>query len=474
MKKATSKEFLSALEDFKIENTVTDPNFDYYATLKFFKSNFLNDFYNLSIAKTNSVKYPILLQYSNKDFFSKLDDSSFFSIEKDTIDSYVPVIKKDDHVHIKKIASILNESTSFKSFVTQMEKEFGDDFNLDKIGDITDKLISFDVADGFIRLEKILTEKRPKESAIRYHIEELEHDLSSEIFLDENFSVFQLVHNFRNYVIADEEGYAGPLPTNYNDLIDKYYKDFDQYFDLFKFKQLLKTGLFLNAKTEEDLLDTPILNRFIETLKESQPTWFKSLENSLVHYITDDNTIREAGVPLSKSTADFDLISHKSVNISAQPINNDGYSTLSDRFMSSKQNNIHIYGDNVFFKEYYHNLIINNKKFPICTFIESDISFYIPKEKIIDYIVPVLDYLEKNKIVLDLQDSNCSFLFLLPKEDLYTLAKEKYPNLIFLHSEIDMKKSIDVWHAENFKEAFEIYNNKNDSPIPKKNKPKPN
>lgn len=470
MKKATSKEFLSALEDFKVENTVTDPHFDYYATLKFLKSNFLNDFYNLSIVKTNSVKHPILLQYSNRNLLSKLDVSSFFGIDKDTIGSYVPVIKKEDHYHVEKITSILTESTSFKSFVNNMKKEFGDDLDLNEIGEITDRLISFKVTDTFMQLERILKEKKPKENAIRHQIDKLEEALSSEIFLGKSFSAFQLVHNFRAFVIADEKGYTGPFPTNYDGLMDNYYNDFDQYFDLFKFQQLLKTGLLLNAKTEEALLDTPLLNKFIETLKASQPTWFKSLEESLVHYVTDDNQIRETGVPLSKSTADFDLISKESVNISALPSHTDGYSTLSGRFMGSEQNNIHIYGDNVFFKEYYHNLIINNRKFPICTYIDTEISYSIPKEKRIDYIVPVLDYLEKNKIVLDLQDSNCSFIYQLPKEELHTLVKEKYPNLVFLHSDIDMGKSIDVCHAESFDEAFKIYNKKDEITKQKKTK----
>jgi hypothetical protein len=140
--------------------------------------------------------------------------------------------------------------------------------------------------------------------------------------------------------------------------------------------------------------------------------------------------------------------------------------------MQSETNSVHIYGDNIFFKPYYHNLtIIDKADLKICTYIQSDIAFAIPDEKKIDYLLPVLDYFEKNQIVLDLDDSNCSFLYHIRKDELHKLVQEQYPNLILLNGDIDMKKSIEIHHSKNFKEAFKIYK-QDDTPTPKKTKSK--
>jgi hypothetical protein len=75
--------------------------------------------------------------------------------------------------------------------------------------------------------------------------------------------------------------------------------------------------------------------------------------------------------------------------------------------------------------------------------------------------------LEKNQIILDLEDSNSSFMYQIKKEDLQQVVKERYPTLIFLNDEINMRTSIDIHHAKNFKEAFKIYKNSDNEPAVK-------
>jgi hypothetical protein len=105
----------------------------------------------------------------------------------------------------------------------------------------------------------------------------------------------------------------------------------------------------------------------------------------------------------------------------------------------------------------------------LCTFIQTDIAYLTPDSKTIDYLLPVLEYLEKNQIILDLEDSNSSFMYQIKKEDLQQVVKDRYPNLIFINDEINMRTSIDIHHAKNFKEAFKIYK-QDDAPTPKNTK----
>jgi hypothetical protein len=472
MKKATSQEFLSSLTDFKSTHAITDSNFDYYATIKFCQSTFLNDYYNLSIVKTDSAKHPILLQYHNKNFVVKLDDSIFFELHKGEINNSVPVLRKEDHLNAEKMLAILKGSHSFKSFVENFKQEYSQNIDSSDTDRISYRLLAFNIANTLENLETTLKEARPKENTVKHHFEQLKEQLASEILLGSDFSVYQMSQKFRSFVVVTDEGYSGPYETSYDKLMDSYYTSLDQYFDLFKFQQVLKTGLLLNAKTEEELLNTPVLNEFIDSLKSSYPEWFKSFDDSLVHSVIDDNGIRAMGVSLLEATADFDLLSSKSFVISAYPTYTDGYTHISGRFMQSETNSVHIYGDNIFFKPYYHNLtIIDKADLKICTYIQSDIAFAIPDEKKIDYLLPVLDYFEKNQIVLDLDDSNCSFLYHIRKDELHKLVQEQYPNLILLNGDIDMKKSIEIHHSKNFKEAFKIYK-QDDTPTPKKTKSK--
>lgn len=468
MKKATSEEFLSLLTDFKLNNDITDNNFDYYATIKFCKSTFLNDFYNLSIIKTDSVKMPILLQHKNKHLVAKMDDSIFTELNSNEINHIVPVLKNEDIVNSEKMLSILIESTSFKTFLDGVNKEFGENFEPSSVNDVANKLLSFKIVSTLNSLEDTLSSSFPKEHTVRYHMEQLEADLSSEIFMGKGLSVYQLIHNFRSFLNVDEDDNSEKNKNGYQKLLDDYYAHFDNYFDLFKFQQTLKIGLLINAKTEEDLLNTPALEQFIATVKDHHPEWFKSLDESLVHSVTDDNAIRELGVPVLESTADFDLLSPNSFRLSAYPTHTDGYTHISGRYMGSEHNTVHLYGDNIFFKPYYHNLIIVEKNdMKLCTFIQTDIAYLTPDSKTIDYLLPVLEYLEKNQIILDLEDSNSTFMYQIKKEDLQQVVKDRYPNLIFLHGDIDMKKSIEVHHSKNFKEAFKIYKNSGNDPAVK-------
>lgn len=470
MKKAIAEDFLTLLDDFKLSKNITDPDFDYHATLKLCRSTFLNDFYDISLVKTDSQQYPILLQMNGKELVFKMKDANFAGISTQEIKNFVPFLTKNDHTHVKNLHNILKESTSFKSFVANVNNIFGENFDLHGLGGVSKNVMAFNVADTLNTLTKKLKDIHVKDYDIKYSLQLLEDDLASGIFIGRGIDVSQMSHDFKRYVQHDANGFSGDTETYYDGLMEKYYNHLEQYFDLFKFQQMLKTGLMLNSKTDDELLDRPLLNDFIEIVKVNHPTWFKSFDDSIVHSVTDDNAIRAAGTPLIETTADFDLISPRLYLTSAYPSSIDGYTHISGRFMEADTNSIHLHGDNVFFKPYYHNLIINEKEnLNICTYVHTAMGMALSDDMKARFLVPVLEYLEKNKIILDLDDSNCSFLDYIKKDDLSALVKEKYPNLIFLNSDTDLKKSIEISHAASFKEALKIYK-QDDKPTPKNTK----
>lgn len=470
MKKATAEDFLTLLDDFKLSNNITDTNFDYFATLKFCRSTFLNDFYDISLVKTDSQQYPILLQMNGKALVFKMKDANFVGISEDEIKNIVPFLTKKDYSHVSHLNTILKESTSFKSFVDNINTVFGENFDLRDLGGGSKNIMAFNVADTLNRLVKKLKDVHAKDYDIQCSLQVLEDDLSSSIYIGRGIDVSQLTYEFKRYVMLNSNGFSGNTENYYDGLMEKYYTHLDQYFDLFKFQQMLITGVMLNSTTDEQLLDTPLLNEFITVVKANKPTWFQSFDDSLVHSVTDDNAIRAVGTPLIETTADFDLIHPRLCLASAYPSNVDGYSHISGRFMGADTNSVHLYGDNIFFKPYYHNLIISKKEnISICTYVQTDMGMALNADMKVSFLLPVLDYLEKNKIILDLDESNCSFLDQIKKEALETLIKDKYPNLIFLNSDKDLKKSIEISHATSFKEAFKIYK-QDDKPTQKTTK----
>lgn len=465
-----SEDFLTLLDDFKLSNNITDTNFDYYATLKFCKSTFLNDFYDISLVKTDSQQYPILLQMNGKALVFKMKDANFAGISDDEVKNFVPFLTNKDYSHVSHLNTILKESTSFKSFVDNVNSVFGEGFDLHALGGVSKDIMAFKVSNTLNTLINKLKDVYIKDYEISYLLQVLEDELSSGIFVGRGIDVSQMSHDFKRYVKPNSNEFSGDPETYYDVLMEKYYKHLDQYFDLFKFQQTLKTGVMLNSKTDDQLLDTALLNEFITVVKARQPTWFQSFDESMIHSVTDDNTIRAAGIPLIDKTADFDLINPRLCLASAYPTSIDGYTNVSESFMKADTNSVHLYGDNVFFKPYYHNLIINEKEnLRVCTYVHSELGLSLSDDMKFSFLLPVLDYLEKNKIILDLDDSNEYYLTLLnyiKKEDLSALIKEKYPNLIFLNSDTDLKKSIEISHATSFKEALKIYK-QDDKPTPK-------
>lgn len=473
MKKATAEEFLTILDDFKSSNNITDPNFDYYATLKLCQSTFLKNFYDITLVKTDSKQYPVLLQMNGKELIFKMTDATFAGISSQEINDFVPFLTKSDYSHVRNLNNILNDSMSFKSFVDNINTVFGENFDLRDLGGGSKNIMAFNVADTLNRLVKKLKDVHAKDYDIQCSLQVLEDDLSSSIYIGRGIDVSQLTYEFKRYVMLNSNGFSGNTENYYDGLMEKYYTHLDQYFDLFKFQQMLITGVMLNSTTDEQLLDTPLLNEFITVVKANKPTWFQSFDDSLVHSVTDDNAIRAVGTPLIETTADFDLINPRLCLASAYPATIDGYTNVSESYMKEDTNSVHLYGDNVFFKPYYHNLIINEKEnLNICTYIHSEMGLSLSVDMKFSFLLPVLDYLEKNKIILDLDDSNdyyLTFLNYIKKEDLSALIKEKYPNLIFLNSDKDLKKSIEISHATSFKEAFKIYK-RDDNPTPKTTK----
>lgn len=465
MKKATSKEFLDLLKDFKIKNNIEGNIFDYYATFKFYKSTFLNEFYEMSLVKTDSIDHPVMIKHAISSLLG-LGDERFTTLGSNSIE-YVPVIK-DEHVgNIKYMSDILQNSTSFKSFVnastadtTHPYSSFlsnGDSIYASPIfrHDKTIKMI-----DAFLGLKKAIEDdlkrKKSDETSLFYYIDSLIDKMPSDVLRK-----YQIMSIFRERETNDPEL-----------VMDMFYEQFENNFQIFKIEEMLNYGRLLNATPENATIETPLLNQFIDTVKEAHPEWFVTFDESLTHCMTDDNAIRAAGVPLLEATADFDLIDPKSFMATAYPSYTDGFSHISNRFKEAETNFVHLYGDNVFFKAYYHNLHIEQENgLTFCKGVDSDVAFCLKDSDRQDFITPVLDYLDKNQIVLNLSRDS-TFYHHIKKDDLATLVKKEYPNLVFIDDQLGYKKLGAIFEAKTYKEALSIYQGTDEQAVAKRIKNK--
>lgn len=459
MKKATTKEFIELLNNFKSKNNIDDKIFYYYATFKFYKSTLLNEFYDMSLVKTNSENNPIVIHYSKSDLLIKEDDSDkFTNPESSYYPKFTPIIKDENVDDLQKIMKILEESNGFKSFIEPSITILENSFNSSKIAQGVSSMKIIELFEG---LKETLKSEDIKESSLNYYLSNLVEHLSTNLYIGNELSVYKLNHLFRIRTSDDAES-----------MMNTYYENFDKCFDLFKIQQSLVIGRILNAETENQVLDNPLLNQFIEEVKEQHPEWFKSFDESLTHSMTDDNAIRLSRVPLNTSTADFDLIDPKSFMATAYPSYTDGYSHISNRFMEAELNFIHLYGDNVFFKAYYHNLHIETEnELTYCKGVDSDLAFCIKDYDRKSFILPVLDYLEKNNIIIDLSKDSTLYHY-IKREDLVNIVTSEYPNLILIDHDLGYKKIGAIIQSKSFEEALENYHKDKPTLIkPLKNKP---
>ena len=176
---------------------------------------------------------------------------------------------------------------------------------------------------------------------------------------------------------------------------------------------------------------------------------------------------------MGEATADFDVIDPKSFMATAYPSYDDGFSYLSNRFKESDNNFVHLYGDNAFFKVYYHNLHIENQNgLSFCKGVDSDVAFCIPYSNRQDFVKPVLDYLNEHNIIVDLSKDSTIYHY-INKEDLATLVKADYPNLVLVNYELGYTKIDAILKAQSFKDVLDIYQDKVDLSASKKIKNKP-
>jgi hypothetical protein len=465
MKKATSKEFLDLLNDFKIKNNIEGNTFDYYATFKFYKSTFLNGFYDMSLVKTDHIEHPVMIKHSTSSLL-ELGDERFTTLGANNID-YIPVLKDEYVDHIKYMFNALQNSNSFKSFVNAAIADTHNvhssfisnkdniyphpDFRNEKTIKMVDAFLGLKNA-----VEEELKREKSNETGLLYYLDNLIEKMPRD-----SLRKYQIVSVFRG------------RETNDPDIVmDKLYEQFEPHFQLFKIEKMLNYGRLLNAITEKATIDTPLLNHFIETIKEAHPEWFVTFDESLTHCITDDNAIRAAGIPLVDMTADFDLIDPKSFMATAYPSYTDGFSHISNRFKDAETNFVHLYGDNVFFKAYYHNLHIEQDNgLTYCKSVDSDVAFCLKDSNRKDFITPVLDYLDKNEIVLNLSRDSTLYHH-IKKDDLAVLVKSEYPNLVFINDELGYKKLGAIFEAKTYKEALSIYQGTDEQAVAKRIKNK--
>lgn len=451
MKKATREEFIELLDNFKEKNNIKGNQFDYYATFKFYKSTLLDEFYDMTLAKTDAVDNPIMINYSKANMLMRENDRLVTANQDPEI---VPIIKDKNLPSVQKFHNIIQNSHNFKDAVDSLVSEFGDNIysgsNLKGIKCI--RLI-----ESFDGLKNALKKDDVNEQSILYYLDNI-----IDYMPGDSFRKYELVSLFRGRTNDDPEK-----------MMDIFYNKFDKYFDLFKMRESLILGRLLNSKTEDQTLNDPLLDQFIEEVKQAHPDWFLSFNESLTHSITDDNAIRASGIPLGEATADFDVIDPKSFMATAYPSYDDGFSYLSNRFKESDNNFVHLYGDNAFFKVYYHNLHIENQNgLSFCKGVDSDVAFCIKHSDRKDFLKPVLDYLNEHNIIVDLSKDSTIYHY-INKEDLATLVKADYPNLVLVNYELGYTKIDAILKAQSFKDVLDIYQDKVDLSASKKIKNKP-
>lgn len=459
MKKATKEEFIDLLNEFKSKNNIEDNRFDYYATFKFYKSTLLDNFYDMILVKSDSDEHPIMIGHSTRNLLVKDDViNKFTELDSPSRPEIVPIIKNKHFEQIQELKKILDDSRSFKEFVEPAFKFLDDHNNVSKLNRGISSIKIIELFDG---LKEALSKEVVNETSLRHYLDGLIDQLSTSLYIGNELTTYQLTHLFRIRTTEDPDTIMNTL-----------YERFDKYFDLFKIQQSLIIGRLLNAETEDEVLNKPLLNQFIEDAKLKHPEWFKSFDESLTHCMTDDNAIRFSGVPLADATADFDLIEPKSFMATAYPSYTDGYSHISNRFIEAELNFVHLYGDNVFFKAYYHNLHIEKEvALTYCKGVDSDVAFCIKHSDRKNFVLPVLDYLNKNNIIIDLSKDSTLYHY-INKEELVELVTSEYPNLILIHHDLGFKKIGAITQSKSFEEALENYHKDKLTLIkPLKNKP---
>lgn len=486
MKKANADDFIKLREEFKLSNSIDDKYFNELSTLKFYKTTFLKDFYDLSLLKTDLEDNPLAISYKAKRVLVQNENGKFIdsklnskqpteseyevyeyalslaetlnSVKPTRNDDFnsTPVLTNSDKEVIKVINKILDDSDCFKDLMTKFNMAFDENDNTSKFSYTVRNLPIVQLCNAFNCFKNVMNTNDVRSQAVGFYAKTIIDLLDKEIPLDAGLRPHKFEHKLNITVIDADQTYI--------DLMDGYYKEFDAYFYLLQAKESLLLGMMANTKSEEDMINTPVLNNFMNFIETNRPEWFVSLSDSMMEIIIDDNTIRASGVPLSETTADFDLIDPKISILSAQPNLTYGYHTLSKRYLESDYNYIHISGDNQFFKMYYHNLCIEQRdNLKVCFVIDSELSHSATAEEKLSYIAPVLNYLQENKIVLHLDHTaNSSLLNYIKPDELVNLINNNYPNLLSLYQNGDFLKAIAITEAKSYDEAFELYKSTDD------------
>lgn len=123
MKKATREEFIELLDTFKEKNNIKGTQFDHYAIFKFYKATLLDEFYDMTLAKTDSVDDPIMINYSQANMLVRENDR-LVTVNQDP--EIVPIIKDKNLPSVQKFYDIIQNSHHFKEAVDGLVSEFGD------------------------------------------------------------------------------------------------------------------------------------------------------------------------------------------------------------------------------------------------------------------------------------------------------------------------------------------------------------
>lgn len=465
MNKIQHTDYLTILDDFKKSHNITDSNFDYYAALKFINETFMKDFYELSLVKTANENHPILLKNYSR-LVQKTKDNTFESMDKSMSSStdYVQIIKENDRDYLTKIHNALESSKGFKDFINQVNVVFKDDPNFSNLGSHLNNNPVFRIAQEFNALNAVIAEKDESQQPVKHVLENIISVIGGHTHLTKEFRLYNLAELYRDYFFSYEASKPESNRTH-DGMMNKYYDKFDEAFEFFKRRQCMKLGLLLHSKTENQLLDTPELNAFIDLLKTNYPRSFKSHDESIEYTITDDATIKASGATLQSQQSDFSLF-HIGFIGSSMPNLIPGYSYFPKHYMENMdENHIHICGDNAFFKVYYHYLELDQKDdFKICIAIDTNISAVVDQSNITDYLRPALEYLENNKILMKLAGESDIFKY-IEKDELANMIKSDYPNLI--HT-LNVKKYVDLIEFDNaktYQDVQEIYKKINDDNI---------
>lgn len=367
---------------------------------------------NLSVISGNNLKIASFLEngQSRVHFSDKVGDNSSYSI----------VLTNRELDIIKNVNKLLMESIDLKTLVDNsllfIDK---DDLNF------FSKFLNND----FFKMLKDISDGRESNST-----NELQNLISSR-FKNMNYRLGLKAISSFNYF------------RNFSEYEDDFYTNSKEYFEIFRYEQEIKLGVLVLSKSEEELMNEPIVKDIFNNIQKDFPEYFYDRDIGLYESTIDDNDLRLDTISAFDYNRDNLLISPKIDGLPAMDYALGLFSHPHLDRVSEDINSIRFIGENIFYKDYY--LYLRNIKTDGGLYAY-EINNYIfnpelKKEVIYGVLDKCLEYVNNKKSILDISDYDRNIIGF--DFSISTYIKDKignYPDIILINSKSSIKKEREI------------------------------